>query len=74
MAREQLNKAWEGSWVRVLEHDAPKYRTGVRGRGQVCGQGEPQAARLSGGTVPVDSRQERLGEQKTVESSYPQQK
>lgn len=23
VASEQLNKAWEGSWVRVSEHDAP---------------------------------------------------
>lgn len=74
MAREQLNKAWEGSWVRVSEHSAPKYRTGVRGRGQVCGQGEPKAARLSRGTAPVDSGGGSLGEQKTVESAYPLQK
>lgn len=74
MAREQLSKARKGSWVREPGRDAPKYKTGVRERGWVYGQGEPQATRLSRGKAPGDSDRGSLGEQKTVESAYPQRK
>lgn len=66
MARGPLKKAWEGSWLGYQSVTLQNKRQRSE-EGQVCGQGEPQAVRLSRGKAPGDHDGPCLCEQKVID-------